>query len=289
MTGHGGAADVPARHRPAPRWDPAAARVRAALPPARDRLPRRRRRRPRVRRDDDRARLGGRRRRHPHATSVSWRGWCRSRRLPDGRYAVVAVGTRRIRVLAWLPDDPYPLADVDDWPDDEPDADGLAARVDATRERLGAVLELAVRTGDLREVPELTRQRRPAARLLPPRRAGADRPRRPLPAAQRAITGRAPRPARRGARRRRGDAAVPIGRRAAVIERRRDGPADRSTAAPPRPAGVVRRRRPARQDLRRAGDAGSRSREPAAGSAWASSGRCCSGSAWCSCCSACCA
>ena len=76
--------------------------------------------------------------------------------LPDGRYAVVAVGTRRIRVLAWLPDDPYPLADVDNWPDDESDADGLAARVDAMRGRLGAVLELAVRTGDLREVPELT-------------------------------------------------------------------------------------------------------------------------------------
>ncbi len=42
--------------------------------------------------------------------------------LEDGRYAVVAVGTRRIRVNAWLPDDPYPLADVDDWPDDDPDA-----------------------------------------------------------------------------------------------------------------------------------------------------------------------
>ena len=76
--------------------------------------------------------------------------------LPDGRYAVVAVGTRRIRILAWLPDDPYPLADVDDWPDEEPDVGGLAARVEATRRRLGDVLELAVRTGDVREVPELT-------------------------------------------------------------------------------------------------------------------------------------
>jgi uncharacterized protein len=76
--------------------------------------------------------------------------------LPDGRYAIVAVGTRRIRVLAWLPDDPYPLADVDDWPDDDPDADGLPARVDAIRDRLGEVLELAVRAGDLRAVPELT-------------------------------------------------------------------------------------------------------------------------------------
>ena len=110
--------------------------------------------------------------------------------LPDGRYAVVAVGTRRIRVLAWLPDDPYPLADVDDWPDDEPDADGLSARVDATRVRLGEVLDLAVRAGDLRAVPELTLGDDPAVGLLPPRRAGADRPRRPLPLAQRAVTRR---------------------------------------------------------------------------------------------------
>ena len=33
--------------------------------------------------------------------------------LPDGRYALVAVGVERLRVSAWLPDDPYPLADVD--------------------------------------------------------------------------------------------------------------------------------------------------------------------------------
>lgn len=39
--------------------------------------------------------------------------------LDDGRYAVMAVGTRRIRVHQWLADDPYPLADVEDWPDDD--------------------------------------------------------------------------------------------------------------------------------------------------------------------------
>src|SRR4051794_29363897 len=32
--------------------------------------------------------------------------------LEAGRYAVVAVGTRRIRVERWLDDDPYPRADV---------------------------------------------------------------------------------------------------------------------------------------------------------------------------------
>lgn len=34
--------------------------------------------------------------------------------LPDGRYATVGVGTRRFAVRTWLPDDPYPRAEVDD-------------------------------------------------------------------------------------------------------------------------------------------------------------------------------
>ncbi len=33
--------------------------------------------------------------------------------LPDGELAVVAVGVERIRVLEWLPDDPYPIAPVE--------------------------------------------------------------------------------------------------------------------------------------------------------------------------------
>lgn len=36
----------------------------------------------------------------------------------DGPYAVIAGVGRRIRVREWLPDNPYPYADVDDWPDD---------------------------------------------------------------------------------------------------------------------------------------------------------------------------
>jgi len=63
--------------------------------------------------------------------------------IDENRYALVAVGTRRIRVNAWLPDDPYPLADVDDWPDDEPDADGLAVNVAASHARVRAVRLLA--------------------------------------------------------------------------------------------------------------------------------------------------
>ena len=41
--------------------------------------------------------------------------------LPDGRWALITVGTRRIRVDAWLADDPYPRAEVADLPDPDPD------------------------------------------------------------------------------------------------------------------------------------------------------------------------
>lgn len=34
--------------------------------------------------------------------------------LGGGRWAVVAVGTRRLRIRSWLPDDPYPVALVED-------------------------------------------------------------------------------------------------------------------------------------------------------------------------------
>lgn len=51
--------------------------------------------------------------------------------LPDGRWAVVTVGVRRIRVVEWLPDDPYPRAEVEDHPDPTP--------TEAETELLGAV------------------------------------------------------------------------------------------------------------------------------------------------------
>ena len=57
------------------------------------------------------------------------------RALPDGRYALAAVGADRLRVNAWLPDDPYPLADIDLWPDDDLERLELAA-VSATIEHL---------------------------------------------------------------------------------------------------------------------------------------------------------
>jgi Lon protease-like protein len=41
-------------------------------------------------------------------------------RFEDGRYALAAVGTERLRVNAWLEDAPYPRADVELWPDAGP-------------------------------------------------------------------------------------------------------------------------------------------------------------------------
>ena len=66
--------------------------------------------------------------------------------LPDGRSALVTVGTRRIVVREWQPDDPYPQADVDDWPDVADDvADGTLAGVLA---HLRRVLALQTELGD---------------------------------------------------------------------------------------------------------------------------------------------
>lgn len=48
-------------------------------------------------------------------------------RLDDGRWVLVTVGTQRLRVERWLPDDPYPLAEVERL-DDE-----LAGELDALR------------------------------------------------------------------------------------------------------------------------------------------------------------
>ena len=61
--------------------------------------------------------------------------------LEDGRWVLGTVGTRRIRVREWLPDDPYPRADVEDWGDLEPGADALDA-YNAVLGRLRRVLAL---------------------------------------------------------------------------------------------------------------------------------------------------
>jgi uncharacterized protein len=39
----------------------------------------------------------------------------RAEELPDGRWILGAVGIHRIRVERWLPDDPYPRAEIHEW------------------------------------------------------------------------------------------------------------------------------------------------------------------------------
>ena len=69
--------------------------------------------------------------------------------LDGGRFALVAVGVRRMRVQAWLPDDPYPCADVDDWGDPAaPDGDDeLHGLLDRTVARLRRTLAFATEAG----------------------------------------------------------------------------------------------------------------------------------------------
>jgi Lon protease-like protein len=63
---------------------------------------------------------------------------------PDGRYLVAGVGAERLRVERWLPDDPYPRAEVDLWPDQPSDV-GAAELA----RRLGDVRTKAIELADL--------------------------------------------------------------------------------------------------------------------------------------------
>jgi len=72
-------------------------------------------------------------------------------RLPDGRYVLAAVGTRRLRVKRWLAEEPYPRADVelldDGAPDDAASPDIESRRADVER-LLRRVLALRTELGD---------------------------------------------------------------------------------------------------------------------------------------------
>jgi Lon protease-like protein len=68
--------------------------------------------------------------------------------LPDGRWVAVFAGSHRFRVSRWLPDDPYPQAEVEeiadtDW--DPHDQGALTRAQDAVREALGLAAELGDR------------------------------------------------------------------------------------------------------------------------------------------------
>lgn len=69
--------------------------------------------------------------------------------LGNGQWAVLAVGTRRARVLSWLPDDPYPVALVEDLADGPFPADGE----DAFEAADAAVRRALALAGELDEAP----------------------------------------------------------------------------------------------------------------------------------------
>ncbi len=66
-----------------------------------------------------------------------------ARELPDGRWLLAVVGRRRLRVVHWIDDDPYPKAEIEEWPDpDEGDGSGLAIARRLLRRALGLKAEL---------------------------------------------------------------------------------------------------------------------------------------------------
>ncbi len=73
--------------------------------------------------------------------------------MDGGRFAVVTIGTRRIRVTEWLDDDPYPRAEVEEWPDG--DTDVSHERLEATASHARRCAGLAVEMGDQSSVPEI--------------------------------------------------------------------------------------------------------------------------------------
>ncbi len=78
---------------------------------------------------------------------------------PDGRWAVMTVGTGRIRVETWLDDDPYPRAVVEEWPDpvaDDPAtlAEHYRQRVAQLRRMLAMVVELGQSAEPMVEVSD---------------------------------------------------------------------------------------------------------------------------------------
>jgi len=67
--------------------------------------------------------------------------------LEDGRWVAVTVGTRRLRVTEWYPDDPYPQALVEELAEDGID-DGVRSHRDALVPRVRRLLALRSELGD---------------------------------------------------------------------------------------------------------------------------------------------
>lgn len=69
----------------------------------------------------------------------------------DGRYRLKCMMGERLRVIEWQPDDPYPRAAVEPWPD----APGDAVEVDAIRDVEDRIVALFERIAAARGAPEV--------------------------------------------------------------------------------------------------------------------------------------
>jgi uncharacterized protein len=67
--------------------------------------------------------------------------------LDDGRWVVIAVGTRRIQVQRWLPEEPYPRAEVVDLPEPPPEP-GTEALLAELEPQLRRSLSMLTELGD---------------------------------------------------------------------------------------------------------------------------------------------
>lgn len=78
---------------------------------------------------------------------VATRGWiAEALELDDGRWVMAVVGEDRVRVRRWLPDNPYPMAEVVACEDPPPKA--TAAKRDHLERVLRRVLAMTAEAGD---------------------------------------------------------------------------------------------------------------------------------------------
>lgn len=73
--------------------------------------------------------------------------------IGGGQWGITAAGTGRIRVRRWLEDDPYPRAEVEDWPDED-DAEPSPQTLGLTAELAGLVGEARALMAQVHGLPE---------------------------------------------------------------------------------------------------------------------------------------
>src|SRR5579872_3015650 len=79
----------------------------------------------------------------------------RAERFPDGRWFALAAGTERFSVTRWVPDDPYPLAEVEELPPESWD-EGRRDLLSSAEHEVRRALALASELGEQAAQPELS-------------------------------------------------------------------------------------------------------------------------------------